>query len=385
MTSIVIIYQILILAALFVLLLVALHNTLRFPALRRGDRPRRAPSVSIMVPARNEAATIRGCIGSLLSSDYPDLEIIALDDDSSDATGTILDELARTDPRLRVLTGAPLPHGWTGKSWACHQLAAASTGELLLFVDADTRHRPEAVAAVAAFMERERIDVLSGVPYQELVTFWEKVVVPMTQFLYFCYLPNAWITGRPDPRFSAANGQMICFRREAYRRIGGHASVASAIVEDVALGRRAKERGVRLALVRATDISTCRMYGSLGEIVAGFSKNFFPGLGRSLPLLAGMIVHFILLYLLPWLFLFAGIVRGIATSEWSAVMIVPSLAQIAIGLLLRDLTQRSFSLPRFHALLHPLSVVMTIAIAVNSARVTLGRKGAEWKGRRYTS
>lgn len=371
-------YQLIILLLLLVPFGIALRNVFAFAAIRRGERPARAPRISVLVPARDEERSIERCIRSLLEQEYSDYEVIVLNDNSSDRTGEILETLRRENPRLRVMAGAPLPEGWVGKNWACHQLAGAADGEWLLFADADTWHHPESLAATAAFAERNRLGFLSGVPRQSLESFWERAIIPMVSFLYFAYLPNRWISQRSDPRFSAANGQLLYIEQGAYRRTGGHHAVRSELVEDIWLGRMAKRAGIRTALATAVETAGCRMYRSLGEIIGGFSKNLFPGFGRSLPGTLLFIAMMLLLYTAPLLFALYGALSGTFTLS---LFWLP-LAQLALGMGMRLMLAYRFRFGGPQPLYHPLSALMIALIALNSIRWAYSG-GTSWKGRKY--
>ena len=373
-------YQIIITALLLGPFIVAAANYIAFAEIRRRDRPARTPRLSILVPARDEERSIEGCVLSLLAQDYPDFEVIVLDDGSRDGTGPILARLAAEHPRLGVIAGQPLPPGWVGKNWACHQLAGTATGAWLLFTDADTLHRPESASACMALAERKGLGFLSGVPLQRMEGFWEETIIPMTQFLYFAYLPNRWITTRRDPRFSATNGQLILVERGAYDAIGGHEGVRGELVEDVWLGRRAKRAGIVTALAIAAEIAECRMYRSLGEIVAGFSKNIYPGLGRSPAMLALFVLGSLLLYLLPAGFLLAALV----TRSFTVELFLLPLLQLLLAGGIRSMIAIRFRMRTRQILLHPLSALMAAAIALNSARLAHFTDGPTWKGRRYS-
>ena len=170
-------FEISVVAFVACLVLISLSN---WRVLRRMDRYRwagRLLRVSVLVPARNEEANISNCVRSLLAQDYPDFEVVVLNDGSTDRTGEILAELAGA--RLRVLEGADLPEGWLGKNWACHQLAEAADGEIILFTDADTRHGPQSVRHGVAALEAEGADLLTAIPHEETVTWAERLVVPV--------------------------------------------------------------------------------------------------------------------------------------------------------------------------------------------------------------
>ncbi len=372
-------YQIVVLLFLLLFLVVLLRNLADFPCMPENPSPA-GPLVSVMVPARNEALNIERCISSLLRQDYGSYEILVLDDDSTDATPEILDRLQKeSGDRLHLLNGQPLPSGWHGKAWACFQLSRQAKGELLLFTDADTMHEPHALRRSVGAMQRSNADMLSLMPWQELGSFWEKLLVPLIHVILMCYLPLRLVRTNPKPAFSFANGQFICFRRALYERIGGHASVRDAIVEDVWLCRAVKKAGGSVLAFNGSDAVTCRMYRNFKEIWEGFSKNLFPALGYSTSGLLILVVIVAACYVLPYLFLFRSLLLG----ESGISLFWLPLSQIIIALLCRLIIAKLFRQSLFIAFLHVFSQVLLIGIALNSfLKIKFGR-GALWKGRHY--
>jgi chlorobactene glucosyltransferase len=375
-------YQLFILGSLLVFLGIVLKNL--------GDLPRLpgapgggscTPRVSLLVPARNEELNITECISSLLSQRYPDFEVIALDDHSGDGTLDALRRSAATSPgaKLRILEGRELPAGWHGKAWACQQLGEEATGELLLFTDADTRHRPDALARAVEAMNRSGADMLSLTPAQEMSSFWEKLIVPLVYHILFSYLPLSMVWKSRSPAFCYAIGQFILFRREAYDRIGGHRSVCNNIVEDVWLCKAVKRAGGAVIAFDGADSVSCRMYRGFSEIWRGFSKNLFAGLDNNIFALFALMVLVVLFYLAPYGFLFSAAVRG----ELSVLSFWMPALQILIALLIRMMIAIKYRQPVWSALLHSLSQVMLLLIAINSFRLTIFGSGPEWKGRNY--
>jgi chlorobactene glucosyltransferase len=376
------IYQLFILGSLLVFLGIVLKNLgdlSRLPAAPDGEAFR--PTVSVLVPARNEELNITECISSLLSQRYPDFEVIVLDDHSTDGT---LSELRRfasmpQGARLRILEGSGLPAGWHGKAWACQQLGEAAKGELLLFTDADTRHHPEALPRAVEAIGQRNADMLSLTPAQEMASFWEKLIVPLVYHILFSYLPIAMVRQSASPAFCYAIGQFILFRREAYERIGGHRSVCNNIVEDVWLCKAVKRAGGTVAAFDGTDVVRCRMYRGFSELWRGFSKNLFAGLGNSIPGFLALMTLVALLYLLPY----AELVCSSLAGDRSVAMFWLPAAQVAVALLIRIIIALKFRQPLWPALCHVLSQVILMLIAFNSFRLTVFGKGPEWKGRNY--
>jgi chlorobactene glucosyltransferase len=378
----VIFYQLFILCSLLVFLGIVLKNL--------GDLPRLpgvpgesafSPKVSLLVPARNEELNIEACVSSLLAQQYPDFEVVVLDDHSSDGTLAALRRIAATPSgaRLRILEGRELPAGWHGKAWACQQLGEAATGELLLFTDADTHHRPDALARAVEAMRRSGAGMLSLTPAQEMTSFWEKLIVPLVYHILFSYLPLAMVSKSRSPAFCYAIGQFMLFRRETYEKIGGHRSVCDNIVEDVWLCKAVKRSGGKVAAFDGTDALSCRMYRGFGEIWKGFSKNLFAGLGNSVFGLFALMALVALLYLAPYAFLATSALHG----DRSIALFWLPLAQIAVALVIRLIIALKFRQPLWSALLHAFSQVMLLLIAFNSFRRSVFGKGPEWKGRSY--
>src|SRR6201984_3674620 len=272
-----------------------LVSAVLLPRLRPDVTPVTFPRVSILLPARNEALRIRSCLESLLKQNYSSLEIIVLDDESVDATVELahaLGFLTEPESKFRLIRGAPLPPGWTGKSWACHQLAEVAQGEYLLFTDADTVHQPETVSSAVAAAQRAGCDLLTLWPFQTTVTFAEKLVIPLMFVVGGSYLPHwllvwaqrsPWLARILGSKLLAlcgtATGQFLLFRRQSYFKMGGHRAVAAHLVEDISLAREVAKRipdGWRLVTCDGTGLVSCRMYTSLSQIWQGFTKNLWP-------------------------------------------------------------------------------------------------------------
>ncbi|HEX6104133.1 MAG TPA: glycosyltransferase family 2 protein, partial [Gemmatimonadales bacterium] len=190
--------------------------------------------VSIVIPARNESATIETVVRSVLASAYQPFELLVVNDRSTDDTAAIAGRLAAEDPRVRLVEGEPLPDGWYGKPWACHQGYRVAAGELLLFTDADTRHEPDLLGRAVAALRRERADLVTVSPHQRCVTFWERVIMPQIWLLLGLRFHPIRVNRARRERDVIANGQFILVRRAAYEAIGTHAAVRHEVAEDLA-------------------------------------------------------------------------------------------------------------------------------------------------------
>lgn len=338
-----------------------------------GMLPNPAPFVSIVVPARNEALNIEACVRSLLAQDYPNFEVVVLDDNSEDETGAILAAILQEQGekgRLRVLSGTPLPHGWAGKNWACHQLALASrdvTEGYLLFTDADTVHHPACLRRAVAEATRDNLALLSLFPEQEVVTPAEQLVVPLLSLQILGYLPLLAMEYHPLPDVAAANGQYLLFQRNVYFAMGGHQAIAPEIAEDVSLARLSKRWG-RIRMANGAGLVRCRMYRNGAEVIRGFRRSFSSGFRIDGRVFWGMVALNVLSYTLPFFL-----------SPFSRLA-----RRTAAGIIfLRTVLAWRTHTPFHSALGHlPGMVLLLYAQLLGANDTRLGRSTA-WKGRRY--
>ncbi|MBI3879394.1 MAG: glycosyltransferase [Verrucomicrobia bacterium] len=360
-------------------LAVLLLNLATFRRLRgAGARPTgAAPRVSVLVPARNEELNIRACAESLLTQDYPNCQLIILDDQSTDATPGILKELAAQHPRLRVITGQTLPPGWLGKCWACQLLGEAADGDWLLFTDADTVHEPQSVSAALAHAQRTDADLLSAWPFQETGSWSELLVVPIVMHvLLLSFAPLALIKRLHLHRIGMACGQFMLWRRAAYRRIGGHECVRDWVLEDVQLGRVVLRNRMRLELADATLLVRTRMYRSFPQLWEGFSKNLFAVAGGTWLTLAGALFATTGLLVLPWFLAPLLSVLGHPLAPWAwTVVLLTFVRRLVLAL--------RFRTPILSAILHPVGSLLSTTMTLNSAWRCWTGRGINWKARAF--
>jgi chlorobactene glucosyltransferase len=338
--------------------------------------------VSVIIPARNESATIETVVRSVLASAYVPLELLVVDDRSTDDTAAVVERLTASDPRVRLVRGAPLPPGWYGKPWACLQGYQAAKGELLLFTDADTRHQPELLARSVGTLRAEGADLLTVAPRQLCVTFWERVVMPQIWLLLALRYHPARVNQARRERDVIANGQFMLMPRASYEAIGTHEVVRGEVAEDLALAQAFHRAGMRLRFVFAERFMETRMYRSLGEMVEGWSKNMYLGGRRSFPgepllqaLVPVMLVASFAFWLLPPVALIVTGGRGALGAAAAAASGLSAVFWSLISLGMR--------IPPWYGLLYPLGALTALGIGVRSA--WRGGRVVEWRGRAYTA
>ena len=274
----------LIILFLFVMLLIAVINMRNTRNLNDCKRISYFPRISVLVPARNEEDNIGPCVKSLLAQDYPDFQVIVLNDNSTDRTYEILQTLARNDSRLKVIQGKYLPPDWLGKHWACHQLYREADGNLLVFVDADTVHTPDTLRCTAAALQEERADMLSIIPRHILSTWSEKLVMPYFALGVFAVVPLPKRL-RPKKTFLSSSGKLLALSRQAYETSGGFDAIRMNVLDDLELPQRVLECGMRYRVFDGTNNVSTRMYQNYKELCEGLTKNMFASYNYNIPLL----------------------------------------------------------------------------------------------------
>ncbi|HLG63303.1 MAG TPA: glycosyltransferase [Ktedonosporobacter sp.] len=348
-----------------------------------------SPMVSIIVPARNEEGNIRRCVESLLEQDYASYEVIVVDDESTDNTGRILDELAASHPhgsRLWVLRLRDLPAGWAGKPHAIHMGRQEARGEWLLFTDADTRHAPNALRSALAQAICEQADLLTLGTTQELPTFWDKVLMPMA-YLGISMLYPPKLVNDPRSKVALANGQYILIRRAVYDQLGGYArpELRGTLVDDRDLARTVKEHGYKLRLVDGRELVSVHMYHGLKDTWRGWRKNVYLGNRGGVAFfvlqLIGLPMVSVAPFLLP-LFAYSAKKRrkgGISSTEAQAAAALELSSLLAYRIWLN----KQLGVPWFYAFTHPLAGIIFEGILSQSAWRILTRSGVDWRGRYY--
>ena len=357
----------------------------RLPLLE--TEPDTLPTVSLIIPAYNEQVNIAECLDAVLASHLPHperLQVIVADDESTDNTAALAAAVARTDERVEVMTVPPRPTDipWRGKNWACANAVKKATGEYLLFIDADVRLEPDAIATAVIDCQNHQADLLSCGPGIICGCLAEWLVQPVMMSCIAVGF-NFEAVNDPDNTTTAfAAGPFMLFRRSAYDQIGGHRAVATETVEDVELAKRIKSNSLKLRYLFSTELIQVRMYRSFVALWEGWSKNYYEGGGRNLGGTLYSAFALSLIFVMPWL--------GLAAGLWGALLngglgwwLVGSLGVVSIALqvYMRWAAQRVFNQPFRYWWLGWLSGGIVVAIAITSVIKTETGWGWTWRGR----
>jgi len=382
-----------ILAIGLIFTLIALAMTLwNLRYYRRSDAQWRpgagaVPFISVCVPARNEATNIEACVRSILANDWPNIEVLVYDDQSTDATPQILARLIESDARVRTVESRPLPEGWNGKQHACWRMAQAAAGEWMTFTDADVRFAPDCLRRALGSATVLNAGLVSAFPRQIMGTVGEALAIPMIFFILLSYLPFAKMRGTTDVSASAGCGQFLCIRRDAYAASGGHDGFKDSMHDGIKLPRAVRRAGFTTDVFDGTDVLSCRMYTGLGQTWRGFAKNAYEGLG-SLGLLIFITVVHLLAHVTPWVLLaLAAAARATDFVPLARLDVLASplamalaLACVVLQIFHRIVLARRHAQPLWIALVHPVGIVMMTLIQWHSLYLHLTGKRA-WRGR----
>jgi hypothetical protein len=332
----------------------------------------KCPTVSILFAGRDEAEKMPGAIATMLALDYPCYEVIAVDDRSVDATGAILAAGAKKDVRLKPARVDSLPAGWLGKPHALEKAYERSSGEWLVFTDADVHFRPDVLRRVIALAERMKWDHLTLLATPKLYTFGEKVAL---MFFSTCFLigTRPWRANDPKSRGYSGIGAFQLVRRSAYEKAGTHRRLAMEVIDDLKLGKIVKEAGFRSGVARGEDAVSVHWHAGLANIVRGTTKNFFAATGFSLPVLASQVLGTLAMFVLPVAALV--FVRG-----WALVF---AATAAIFALIIATGAARAIGASGFYGLTYPIGAVIICWMLLRSTAVTLWQGGVTWRGTFY--
>lgn len=284
--------------------LVSLINLLLNQSLKSINLSNNTPLVSVLIPVRNEENNIPILLNSLLLQDYQNIEILVLDDNSTDNTYQVIQDYSIEYNNISTIKGGPLPDGWLGKNWACHQLSNFAKGDIYIFVDSDVFLKSNAITSLLSFYYKYDLDALSVFPTQIMNSFGEKLVVPLMNWILLSFLPLFLIRKSKFKSFIAANGQLFMFSKEIYRQVGGHEAVKSNPVEDMELAKNVKKNGFKIATFLGSELVKCNMYSGFMSSINGFSKNFYNGFNIPWTVFIFFVFFISLVNILPFLLIF---------------------------------------------------------------------------------
>lgn len=332
------------------------------------------PRISVLIPARDEAASIARTMNSVLRSEGANVELVVLDDHSTDATADVVLAVSQRDTRVRLIRGRPLPTGWNGKQYACWQLASAAEYPTLAFLDADVRLAPDALRRLFDQRQRKDAALLSAFPHQETETLMERMLIPMMHFILLGFLPLNRMRRSRHPAYAAGCGQLFITSRGDYESAGGHAAIRSSRHDGIMLPKAFRWAGLSTDICDGTEIASCRMYHGAREVAHGLLKNASEGIANkrlimpfTLLLIGGSVLPFVLLPL---------------AIGWGSVWAV-GIATVGclLAWLPRWMCAMRFSQSKLGALLHPVAVLLFLALQWQSLYYHWRGKQVAWRGR----
>jgi len=365
--------------------MVFLHNLFLYRVPPPADRAWQ-PTISVLIPARNEEHSIGEAVESVLRSTGVQLQVIVMDDASTDRTVEMVRKLTTIDARVRLAIASPLPSGWNGKQHACWALAQQAEYEIFCFLDADVRIHPEALARMASFLRDSKAELVSGFPRQIAGTWMEQLLLPLIHFVLLGFLPVASMRRSTSPAYAAGCGQFFMVHGAAYFASGGHAAIRSTMHDGLLLPRSFREHGYRTDLADITPLATCRMYQNAGEVWRGLSKNATEGLAapaRIVPVTALLFAGQVMPILLLTLLLIKAAPFSTATflpQGASLVWILPGAA-LFFSYLPRMVGVLRFKQSVWSALLHPIGISVLLVLQWTALLRKLAGKQAVWKQR----
>lgn len=331
------------------------------------------PRVSIIVPARNEEREIEAALQSVLHLDYPDYEVMVVNDRSTDGTGAILERMQSAYPQLRVATVTELPRGWLGKNHAMYFGAQQASGELLLFTDADIVMRPDTLRRAVYYLEREKLDLLPMTPRVDMPSFLLESFVTMFTILFLLYT-RPWLSRYKWSNAHVGIGAFNLIRRSVYQAIGTHQAIAMRPDDDLKLGKLVKKSGYQHALVNAGDFLSVRWYASLRELVRGLEKNAFSGVEYSVVWV--LLPSVLMLIVNVWPFLAVWMTRG---AVWWLYM-----ATITMHLASYLATARSVGARWWGMFAYPIACLLFVYIQCRTMIINLWTGGIQWRDTHYS-
>lgn len=355
--------------SLGIVLIISFYNLLTAPVIKSSNsNMANDPLISVMIPTRNEENNMAKCLNHLVNQNYNNLEILVLDDQSTDNTAQIVKSFSDKYRQIKLISGILLPIGWLGKNWACHQLSQQANGRYFLFVDADVELKENAISSIMKEMVESEVKMISVFSTQIIKSFGECMIVPLMNWLLLAFLPLSFVYSGRNKSLVAANGQFMFWDRITYLEINGHESVKDKVVEDMEFARICKSKNIKIKTMLGGDLIFCRMYNGFTQSVKGFSKNFYPGFNVNPIVFLIMISFLFILFTLPFLLVL-----------YNSLFIIPAAIIILTRIFISITSKQNVFL---NVLLHPLQMIFMLFIGIKSLiNSTTGK--VEWKERQF--
>jgi chlorobactene glucosyltransferase len=334
------------------------------------------PSVSVLIPARNEAKNIGACLRGALTQDHPRYEVILVDDSSTDATLQIAQNVAANNQRLRVFRGRPVPPHWFGKTYAQYEGAQVSRGEYLLFLDADVVLDRRALSYLVTTAKNTGAGILSILPLQVKEGFWEGLLGPFKYFHLFLFFPMYAMDWPWEAMAAYANGQCMLVERNTYKKIGGHSNASETLREGADMAKLLKQKGGKIRLLSGSGIARARLYGGPPDLWDGFTRFLYTLAHHSVAGAALMIFVYALLFIVPVI----QVIWALATGDGVASVAI-SLIQVALGMVMFLTATGRFGLSLSEVLFFPLGAAVWVGMIGKAISVSMSKQGVNWKGR----
>ncbi len=334
-------------------------------------------NVSVLIPARNEALRIGPLLESVLASEGVDCDLCVLDDESQDGTDAIVETFSKRHDNVRLLKGIPVPPGWSGKQFACYQLAQQAKYDELVFLDADVALSKDALLRAVAQRRQSRADLLSGFPRQRVITIGEQLLIPLIHVILLCFLPFGLMRWTRMTGAAAGCGQFFLTTKRAYELSGGHSSIRQSLHDGILLPRAYRMCGLKTDLFDASDVATCRMYASFEETWSGLMKNAGEGFAK-MPLLPVMTILMLLSFVFP-VFSLAAVSAGFISKDYMMIAVTGCV----LSYLPRAVCCLRFDRAWLACLLNPLSIILFLIIQWTALIRRLRGKGVQWRQRSY--
>jgi len=384
---ILLIYNIIISFLLFIFFVNYFINYLYFKDISAYKIPReikkKNPLISILIPARNEEKNIEECLNSLIKQDYKNIEILVLDDNSTDNTASIVRNISKISKYVKLINGKPLKKGWTGKNFACNQLFKKSKGEYLFFTDADTVHGKNSVSSAISCLIKEKLDILSACPKQIMNSFHERMVIGLNNF-QILIPPLLFIKKSKIPVFGSGIGSLMLTRRKVYSIIGGHERIKSSCIEDTSISKLFIKMGYKFMIFNGVKIYSTRLYRSFRDIYDGFCRVFMGNFNNNKISISSIVSVLFIFFLFPFILLPVILFIKFDADIIFYVNLLLVLFQILVILLTRTMAVLKLNGIAYDIFLHPISILYMIFMNLVLIFKKRKERSISWKGRLYT-